>query len=76
MTREDIKEALECKAKSDAVKNYCILSRKNAQQSDDNWAAGFREVQKAQYKVRELLGSDYVSAIIFHRDELIEKFGW
>jgi len=76
MTQTDINEALECKEKYDAVKNYCLLSKKNAQQSDDDWAAGFKKVTKAQDKVRSLLGGDYVTAIILNRDELIEKFGW
>lgn len=76
MTEAFINEALKCKEEFDAIKNYCLLSKKNAQQSDDDWAEGFKEVQKAQDKVRELWGSDYVTACILHRDELIEKFGW
>ena len=69
-------EALSCKEKYDAVKNYCLLSKKNAAMDDDSWAAGFKKVQQAQTKVSKLLGSDFVTAIILNRDELIEKFGW
>ena len=70
------KEALDCKEKYDAVKNYCLLSKKNAAMSDENWAGGFKKVMAAQTKVSELLGPDFVTAIILNRDELIEKFGW
>jgi diadenosine tetraphosphate (Ap4A) HIT family hydrolase len=76
MNNKNIIEALACKEKYDAVKNYCLLSKKNASQNDDEWAEGFKKVQKAQDKVRKLLGSEYVTAIILNRDELIEKFGW
>ena len=71
-----IKEALDCKEKYDAVKNYCLLSKQNAEMNDNDWAAGFAKVQKAQDKVRKLLGGDYVTAIILNRDELIQKFAW
>ena len=71
-----ISEALKCKEKYEAVRNYCLLSRENAQNNDDDWAAGFKKVQKAQDRVRAILGSDYVTACIFYRNELIEKFGW
>ncbi|MGX8711620.1 MAG: hypothetical protein ACQGTM_15415 [bacterium] len=76
MDFNDIREALECKEKYEAVKNYCLLSKKNAQQNDDDWAAGFKKVQKAQDKVRALLGDDYVTVCIFYRDELINQFCW
>lgn len=76
MKNTSIAEALECKEKYDAIKNYCLLSKKNAAMDDDNWAAGFREVKKAQDKVKELLGNDYVTVCIFHGDELIKQFGW
>ena len=70
------KEALDCKEKYEAVKNYCLLSKKNAAMSDDDWAVGFKTVCEAQDKVSKLLGSDFVTAIILNRDELIEKFEW
>ncbi len=73
---KSVTEAIECKEKYDAVKNYCLLSKENALQSDEDWADGFKKVQVAQDRVRELLGSDYVTAIILNRDELIEKFKW
>jgi hypothetical protein len=76
MNKSDIENALKCKEKYDAVKNYCLLSKANAQQSDDEWAVGFKKVQKAQDKVRDLLGSDYVTVCIMDRDELIKQFGW
>jgi hypothetical protein len=76
MTNLSVIEAIECKEKYEAVKNYCLLSKQNASQSDENWANGFKKVQKAQDRVRTLLGSDYVTVIILNRDELIEKFGW
>lgn len=76
MKNISISEAINCKEKYDAVKNYCLLSKKNSQQSDDDWAAGFKKVQKAQDKVRELLGSEYVTVCIFHGGELIKTFGW
>jgi hypothetical protein len=76
MTQTFINEALKCKEKYDAVKIYCLLSKENAQQSDDDWAKGFKKVRKAQDKVRELLGGEYVTAIILNRDKLIENFGW
>ena len=72
----NIKEALDCKEKYDAVKSYCLLSKQNAAMNDDEWAAGFRKVQKAQDNVKKLLGGDYVTAIILNRDELIQKFAW
>lgn len=73
----NLKYALSCKEKTDAVKNYCLLSKANAAMDDDDeWAAGFKKVQIAQDKVRKLLGGDYVTMIIMHRDELIEQFGW
>jgi len=76
MKNVSISEALECKEKYDAVKNYCLLSKQNAQMSDDDWAKGFKAVQNAQNKVRELLGGEYVTAIILNMDELIKQFGW
>ncbi len=76
MTNANMESLIECKEKYEAVKSYCLLSKQNASQSDDDWAAGFRKVQKAQDKVRSLLGGDYVTTIIFNRDELIKKFGW
>lgn len=72
----NIKEALDCKQKYDAVKNYCLLSKKNATMDDGNWTTGFKKVQQAQDKVKTLLGVDYVTVCIFHRDELIEMFKW
>ena len=72
----NIKEALDCKEKYEAVKNYCLLSKQNAEMNDDDWAAGFRKVQSAQDKVKKLLGGDYVTAIILNRDELIQRFAW
>ena len=72
----NIEEALKCKKKYDAVKNYCLLSKKNAAMNDDDWAVGFKKVQQAQTKVKALLGDDYVTACIFYRDELIKQFGW
>ena len=72
----NIKEALDCKSKYDAVKNYCLLSKKNEAMSDDEWAAGFKKVQRAQDEIKKLLGDDYITTIILHRDELIQKFGW
>jgi hypothetical protein len=76
MTNSSMAQAFKCKEKYDAVKNYCLLSKQNAAQSDEEWAGGFKKVQKAQDKVRELLGSEYVTIIILNRDELIEQFGW
>ncbi|SHI21948.1 hypothetical protein SAMN02745823_03523 [Sporobacter termitidis DSM 10068] len=76
MTQVSIKEALECKEKYEAVKSYCVLSKQNAAQNDDDWAKGFAKVQKAQDRVRALLGGDYVTTIILNRDDLIKQFGW
>ena len=74
--KTSIEEAFKCKEKYEAVKNYCLLSKKNATMNDDDWAAGFKKVQQAQSKVKTLLGDDYVTVCIFHRDELIKQFGW
>ena len=76
MNKTSITEAIECKEKYEAVKNYCLLSKQNASQSDEDWVDGFKNVQKAQDRVRTLLGSDYVTTIILNRDELIDQFGW
>ncbi len=72
----NLKYALKCKEKTDAVRNYCLLSKANEAMDDDEWAAGFKKVQIAQDKVKKLLGGDYVTAIILHRDELIKQFNW
>jgi hypothetical protein len=74
--KTNLQEALGCKEKYDAIKNYCLLSKANETMDDDDWAAGFKKVQKAQDKVKKLLGNDYVTACIFHGDELIKQFGW
>ena len=74
--KEEIKKALECKKKYDAVKNYCLLSKENAKQCDEDWSKGWEKVKQAQDKVKSLLGSEYVDVIIFNRDELIKGCGW
>ncbi len=71
-----IDEIIKNQKKYEAVKRYCLLSKKNSMQDGKEWIRGFEKVKKAQDNLRKILGGEFLSIIIVERDELIEKFGW
>ncbi len=71
-----IDEIIKNQRKYEAIKEYCLLSKKNSEQDGEEWIKGFGEVKKAQDRLKKVIGDEFLSAVIIGRDELIEKFSW